>query len=52
MTNTEMSLRKRLESVRELKDEYKKAITPSPQPYMMLMKKIVHDLEKVLEEKA
>jgi len=37
------------DELRRLRDEYKEAIAPSSQPYMMLMKKIVHDLEKILE---
>ena len=36
-------------AIRDLKDEYEKSIAPSSQPYMVVMRKIVHDLKKILE---
>ena len=37
------------DAVRALKEEYEKSIAPSSQPYIVVMRKIVHDLEKILE---
>ena len=37
------------DAVRALKEEYEKSIAPSSQPYMVVMRKIVHDLGKILE---